>query len=83
MMNKTNNYSIGLLMSILFREYSIYFKDWREHGLVTPVKDQQDCGACWAFAAIGTIEGAWAKSTGNLVSFSEEELIQCSSKYGL
>eukprot|EP01063_Lacrimia_lanifica_P026507 TRINITY_DN3583_c0_g2_i1.p1 TRINITY_DN3583_c0_g2~~TRINITY_DN3583_c0_g2_i1.p1 ORF type:complete len:327 (+),score=51.23 TRINITY_DN3583_c0_g2_i1:48-1028(+) len=52
-------------------------KDWRLGGVVTPVKDQAGCGACWAFAATGSIEARHALATGSLVPLSEQELISC------
>ena len=39
--------------------------DWREKGAVTPVLDQGSCGSCWAIAAVGIIEGAYAIASGN------------------
>lgn len=55
--------------------------NWRTAGVVSQVKDQGQCGSCWAFSAIGSLESATAIKNKNLIEFSEQELIDCSKKY--
>lgn len=58
------------------------FVDWRDWGIINPVRDQKKCGSCWAFTTIAMLEPWYAIKHGPLYKFSEQHLIDCDTSNG-
>jgi C1A family cysteine protease len=56
--------------------------DWVEKGMVTPVKNQGQCGSCWAFSAVAAMETTYGLGNKKPIDLSEQELVDCSKSYG-
>jgi len=83
-MKKLNGYKAGPLKATnaptLDESNLAASVDWRTKNAVTPVKNQAQCGSCWAFSTTGAVEGADAIASGSLKSFSEQQLVSCSKQ---
>eukprot|EP00463_Aulacantha_scolymantha_P000693 TRINITY_DN1429_c0_g1_i1.p1 TRINITY_DN1429_c0_g1~~TRINITY_DN1429_c0_g1_i1.p1 ORF type:complete len:227 (-),score=43.75 TRINITY_DN1429_c0_g1_i1:216-896(-) len=56
--------------------------DWRDHGAVTAVKDQGQCGSCWAFSATEAVESAYFMAEKTLPILSPQQIVSCDTKGG-
>lgn len=79
MLGELNSYSNKAIKRSPKRNWSASPEqlDWRESGAVNGVVDQASCGSCWAFGAIAGAEGCWFLSKGELLKFSEQNLVDC------
>jgi len=76
--NKTNRGLRTMAPSEYADGWAVSKKDWRSDGKVSPMKDQNPCGVCWAFSAASTVESAYAiKYGGKPPILSPEQIVEC------
>jgi C1A family cysteine protease len=56
--------------------------DWRSKGAVTAVKDQGQCGSCWAFSAVEEMESMWNLAGNKLIELSPQQVVSCDKGAG-
>lgn len=65
----------------MLRHHHPESQDWREKGVVSPVKNQGHCGSCWTFSTTGALEAAYALEFGSILSLSEQQLVDCAQAF--
>merc|ERR1712071_694076 len=71
---RTSSHTLGHLL--LFPKMNL-LPNTQEKGAVNPIKNQGQCGSCWAFSTVGTLESAYKISAGRLFSLAEQQLVDC------
>jgi C1A family cysteine protease len=51
--------------------------DWRQSSCLSPVQDQGQCGSCWAFSSVASMENKYCAQNGTLYKLSEQQLVDC------
>ncbi len=73
----------GIVETVSFPNMTVASSiDWRSKGAVNPIKDQKQCGSCWAFSSVAALETAHWNKSGKLLSFSEQQLVDCDTRSG-
>jgi C1A family cysteine protease len=56
--------------------------DWRQKGVINPIRNQGSCGGCYSFSAVNALEAAYKIKKGTLLQLSEQQLLDCTNKQG-